>query len=94
MRRLFLVEGLALGLGGSLVGWGLGLGLCLALSQVRFELSGAAVAHEITRLPLAWSVWHYLIAAGFALVSATVAGYLPARQASRQNPVDIIRGAT
>ncbi|MNL74382.1 FtsX-like permease family protein [compost metagenome] len=94
MRRLFLLEGLALGAAGSVVGWVIGLGLCVALSLVRFEISGAAVAQEITRLPLAWTIWHYLIAAGFALVSAGVAGYLPARQAARLNPVDIIRGAT
>lgn len=94
MRRLFLLEGLALGAGGSLIGWAVGFSLCVGLSLVRFELSGANVAQEITRLPLAWSIWHYLIAAGFALVSAGVAGYLPARQAARLNPVDIIRGAT
>ncbi len=94
MRRLFLLEGLALGAGGSLIGWGVGFGLCLVLSAVEFELSGAAVMREMTRLPLAWSPWHYLIAAGFALLSAGVAGYLPARQAARLNPVDIIRGAT
>ena len=51
-------------------------------------------SRTITGSPLAWSLWHYLIAAGFALVSAGVAGYLPARQAARLNPVDIIRGAT
>ncbi|MCB5174780.1 MULTISPECIES: ABC transporter permease [Microvirga] len=94
MRRLFLVEGLALGLAGSLVGWLIGFLLCFALSQVRFELSGAGVGREMTHLPLVWSLWHYLIAAGFALLSAGVAGYLPARQAARLNPVDIIRGAT
>ena len=48
----------------------------------------------MTTLPLAWSPTHYLIASAFALVSAGVAGYLPARKASRLNPVDIIRGAT
>jgi lipoprotein-releasing system permease protein len=94
MRRLFLVEGLALGFAGSLVGWLIGFLLCFALSQVEFKLSGAGVGREMTRLPLFWSAWHYLIAAGFALVSAGVAGYLPARQAARLNPVDIIRGAT
>lgn len=94
MRRLFLLEGLALGAGGSLIGWIIGLSLCFALSLVRFELSGAAVAQEITRLPLAWTIWHYLIAAGFALASAGVAGYLPARRAAGLNPVEIIRGAT
>jgi lipoprotein-releasing system permease protein len=94
MRRLFLIEGLALGFAGSVIGWLLGFLLCFALSQVEFKVSGAAIGREMTNLPLFWSPWHYLIAAGFALASAGVAGYLPARQAARLNPVDIIRGAT
>ena len=48
----------------------------------------------MTNLPLFWSPWHYAIASAFALISSGVAGYLPARQAARLNPVDIIRGAT
>jgi len=35
----------------------------------------------------------YVIAAAFALVASSVAGYLPARKAAKLNPVDIIRGA-
>jgi lipoprotein-releasing system permease protein len=92
MRRMFLLEGLAIGGAGSALGWLLGLGLVFVLSQVRFELS--AIGTEMTRLPLAWTVWHYVLAAGFALLSAGIAGYLPARRAARLNPVDIIRGAT
>ncbi len=94
MRRLFLIEGLALGFAGSMVGWFIGFLLCFALSQVEFKLSGAGVGRELTRLPLFWSPWHYVIASAFALISSGVAGYLPARQAARLNPVDIIRGAT
>ncbi|WP_414472544.1 ABC transporter permease [Microvirga sp. M2] len=94
MRRLFLIEGLALGMAGSIAGWMIGFLLCFALSQVEFRLSGAGVGRELTRLPLFWSPWHYAIASGFAVASAGVAGYLPARQAARLNPVDIIRGAT
>jgi lipoprotein-releasing system permease protein len=45
-------------------------------------------------LPIAWSILHYVIATAFAVGSAAVAGYLPARRAAKQNPVDIIRGAT
>jgi lipoprotein-releasing system permease protein len=37
---------------------------------------------------------HYVIASAFALGSAAVAGYLPARRAARLNPVEIIRGAS
>lgn len=92
MRRIFLLEGVAIGLGGSLCGWLLGFLMVYGLSQVRFELAATGV--EITRLPLAWSFIHYLIAASFALSSAALAGYLPARKAARVNPVDIIRGAT
>ena len=92
MRRLFLVEGVAIGAAGSALGWILGFSMVYALSLVRFEL--AATGQEITKLPIAWSFLHYLIASGFALGSAAVAGYLPARRAARLNPVDIIRGAT
>lgn len=92
MRHLFLIEGLAIGTAGSVLGWAVGFGLSLLLASVRFEFSGPT--GEVSGLPLAWSVWHYAIATGFALVAAGVAGYLPARRASRLNPVDIIRGAT
>lgn len=92
MRRLFLLEGVAIGAAGSALGWLLGFAMIYSLSQVRFEI--AATGQEMTRLPIAWSLLHYVIASAFALGSAAVAGYLPARRAARQNPVDIIRGAT
>jgi lipoprotein-releasing system permease protein len=92
MRRLFLLEGLAIGAGGMMLGWAMGYALSLLLGLVRFELRG--VSGELTGLPLAWSFWHYAIAGALALVAAGVAGYLPARRAARLNPVDIVRGAT
>lgn len=92
MRRLFLVEGVAIGAVGSAAGWLLGFSLVYALASVEFKFD--AGGQEITELPIAWSVMHYVIASAFALGSAAVAGYLPARKAARVNPVDIIRGAT
>ncbi|MDK1493057.1 ABC transporter permease [Sinorhizobium sp. 7-81] len=92
MRRLFVLEGLAIGAAGSLLGWALGFSITYALSLVHFEI--AATGQEMTRLPIAWSMLHYLIATASAVGSAAVAGYLPARRAAHLNPVDIIRGAT
>lgn len=92
MRRLFVLEGVAIGGAGSLLGWALGFSITYALSLVHFEI--AATGQEMTRLPIAWSMLHYLIAAASALGSAAIAGYLPARRAAHLNPVDIIRGAT
>ncbi|AZN99807.1 ABC transporter permease [Mesorhizobium sp. M9A.F.Ca.ET.002.03.1.2] len=92
MRRLFLLEGVAIGAAGSVLGGLLGFAMTYGLSLVRFEI--AATGQEMTRLPITWSVMHYIIASAFALGSAAVAGYLPARRAARLNPVDIIRGAS
>jgi lipoprotein-releasing system permease protein len=88
MRRLFLVEGLAIGAMGSASGWVVGYGLALLLESVPISLPGGG-----THLPLAWDLRHYVLATAFALGAAGVAGYLPARRAARLNPVDIIRGA-
>ncbi len=92
MRRIFLLEGVTIGTIGSLSGWVIGFTLIYILSNIRFELS--AGGREITSLPVAWSFLHYLIASSFALASAALAGYLPARKAAKLNPVDIIRGAS
>ncbi|MBB3387932.1 lipoprotein-releasing system permease protein [Rhizobium sp. BK275] len=92
MRRLFLLEGMAIGAAGSAIGCAFGLSMIYALSLIRFEI--ATTGQEITRLPIAWSALHYVIASAFALGSAAVAGYLPARRAAHLNPVEIIRGAT
>ena len=90
IRRIFLLEGLAIGAAGSLFGWLFGYAICQGLGSIEFHLEGLT---EVTGLPLAYSPLHYLIAAGFALLSAGIAGYLPARKAARLNPVDIVRGA-
>lgn len=90
VRAIFLCEGLALGLLGALLGSVFGYALCRALGSIEFELEWQT---ELSRFPLTYSVIHYLIAGSLALSAAAVAGYLPARKASRVDPVDIIRGA-
>jgi len=91
IRRVFLTEGLLIGVLGSILGSGLGYLLCLVLGSLEFDVQTNV---EITRLPLHYSVVHYAIACGFALFSAGIAGYMPARRAAQLNPVDIIRGAS
>ncbi|MFZ1326258.1 MAG: FtsX-like permease family protein [Candidatus Contendobacter sp.] len=87
--RIFLVEGVLLGLLGSLLGLGLGLGLMALLGQVEIKPPGAT---EIIHLPIYWGYDQYLLALGFALLSAVGAAVLPARKAARVQPVTILRG--
>ncbi|MEM6669896.1 MAG: ABC transporter permease [Pseudomonadota bacterium] len=92
IRRIFLTEGVLMGGVGSVIGWVLGFWLTVALGAVTLELPGQTT--EPVNLPVIYSWLHYAIATMFALSSAAVAGYLPARKAAAQNPVEIIRGAT
>lgn len=89
VRRIFLVEGVLLGLLGSLLGLGLGLGLMALLGQVEIKPPGAT---ESIHLPIYWGYDQYLLALGFALLSAVGAAVLPARKAARVQPVTILRG--
>ncbi|MGD1886077.1 MAG: ABC transporter permease [Cohaesibacteraceae bacterium] len=91
MRRLFVMEGLAMGIAGSLVGAALGVLLTIALGQVEFV---NPQSDDPSTIPVIFSPLHYSIAIGIALGSAVFAAYMPARKASVLNPVDIIRGAT
>lgn len=89
VRRIFLAEGVMLGVIGSLLGVGLGVGLMALLGRVALKPPGAT---ELVNLPIYWGYEQYLLAAGFSLLSAVGAAYLPARKAGRVQPVTILRG--
>ena len=90
IRQIFLIEGSLVGVVGALLGWGVGYGLTEVLASIRFEIEGFVKTQGFY---LAYSIGHYLIAAGIAIAAAIAAAYLPARKAARVNPVDIVRGA-
>lgn len=90
IRQIFLIEGSLIGIVGALLGWGVGYGLTEILASIRFEIEGFVKTQGFY---LAYSLGHYLIAAGIAIAAAIAAAYLPARKAARVNPVDIVRGA-
>jgi len=92
IQAIFLVEGAIVGLAGAVVGWAVGYGLIEALAQVRFQSAGGPLRGREGFI-LARELWTYLAGGGFALVAAMAATLIPARKASRLNPVDIVRGA-
>jgi lipoprotein-releasing system permease protein len=90
VRRIFVIEALVIGCMGAVAGWVLGYSLTTAIGMI--EIKNPMI--DATRLPLVYSTTHYAIASAAALASSLIAGYFPARKASRLYPVDIIRGAT
>jgi lipoprotein-releasing system permease protein len=90
VRRIFVVEALAIGVGGALLGWVLGYALTIGLGSIELRTGFT----DATRLPVVVMPLHYAMAGAVALASSAIAGFLPARKAARVHPVEIIRGAT
>jgi lipoprotein-releasing system permease protein len=90
IRVIFLLEGLVVGVVGTLLGWALGHGIVELLGTIRFKVEGFVRSEGFI---LNEHVGQYLLAAGFALAASSLAAFLPARKAARLKPVDIIRGA-
>ncbi len=90
IRLIFVIEGAVIGIGGSLLGMAMGSAMMRAIEQVEIKPPGAT---EAINLPVYWGPDQFALAAGFAVLSAVVAAWLPARKGGRVHPVDILRGA-
>lgn len=90
VRLIFLLEGVIIGVVGSVFGLVLGAGLMKLLSTIEFRPPGIT---EKVQMPIWWGPEQFAIATAFALASCILAAYLPARRAGRVHPVEILRGA-
>lgn len=89
IKRIFLVQGILLGLAGNMIGIPLGCAFMLGLSNITLKPPGSS---EFVKMPLAWDWQQFAIAGSFAMLAAMIAAFLPARKASKVHPVDILRG--
>ncbi|HOF89362.1 MAG TPA: ABC transporter permease, partial [Armatimonadota bacterium] len=91
IARIFLAEGLLMGIAGGLVGMGLAALAIEALSRVELrgegELTTASTFTMLTTPPI------YLLPAAIAILISALASLLPVRRAAAADPVTIIRGA-
>lgn len=85
---LFFLQGLFLGTVGGSLGLGLGTLLCLYLESITFGGMGHTTIDHIL---ISWRLSTYLIGFSLAFFSGVVAGFFPARAASRMTPIDILR---
>lgn len=86
VTQIFLTEAIIIGLIGGVVGMGFGLFISKMVNRVPFNVSG------LHTLPMAYLPKDYVLAFLFGLATTFIAGYLPARKASKIDPVTIIRG--
>ncbi len=89
--KIFLSQGIILGLVGCVFGLPFGMSLMGLLMSINFKPPGAT---QSIGMPIDWGIWQFMVAISFALGASILAAYLPAKKAASVNPVDIIRGGT
>jgi len=90
IRRIFVMNGLLIGLLGTFIGCFLGIVACLSLKKYKFiELPGDV--YYVTTLPVQLSVSDIGLISFSALLICYLATLYPAHQAAALNPVEAIR---
>jgi len=87
--RIFLTQGLLLGLTGCAAGLPFGIAMMIGITRISFRMPGS---RDLTYMPVSWNWFQFALAASFAMVSALLAAVIPARKAAQVDPVDILRG--
>jgi len=90
IQKIFIFEGLGVGLGGALIGAGVGTGLCFFVQSITIpgELFGGRPA---TIIPMSWDIVYVFAASAVAIVVGLLSSIVPSRRAAKLNPVEAIR---
>lgn len=91
ITRIFMLEGLMIGILGVLVGSPLGHIICHFIDTIRFEASTAGVI-KTDRINIIELPETHLVVIGFGILIAVISSWSPARKAARYVPVSILRG--
>lgn len=89
VRRIFISISLSIGIAGAVTGLIIGYGFSLIIDQIPFRTTALP---GIDTYPVDYNPKFYIIGAGFAIITTFIAGWMPARKASKVDPVVIIRG--
>ena len=89
VKKIFIYQAMFIGIVGGLLGLILGGVMSYAISKAPFETEAIPT---VKTFPVNFDPLFYLIGSVFALITTFFAGYLPAKKASKIDPVDIIRG--
>lgn len=84
--RIFLLQSVIIGVMGGLIGLVLGFTISSIVDRIPFQIA------SFTSLPISYNPTDYILAMAFGLLVTFVAGYLPAKKASKIDPVSILRG--
>lgn len=90
IRRVFILEGLGVGLGGALIGSGIGTGLCYLVKNLTIpgQMFGG---QQATIVPMQFNMTYVLLASTVAIAMGLLSSIIPAHRAAQLDPVIAIR---
>ena len=91
LRKIFVLNGMVIGLFGILIGLGLGLVICTVLKHYNIHELTGDIYYFTTRLPVRLEFFDVASIIAAALLICFLATLYPARQAAKLNPVEAIR---
>lgn len=89
VKNIFITIAMSIGISGAMFGLLFGFLISAAIDQIPFDTPALP---SIKTYPINYSIKFYIIGAVFGIVTTFLAGWLPARKASKVDPVVIIRG--
>ena len=89
ISRIFVAQGLVIGVGGTLLGCAGGWALCKILQAVPIRLP--VEIYYVDKVPVLFDPRDFVAIAGLALAVSLLASYFPARKAMMIQPVEAIR---
>lgn len=89
VKTIFIMQAMIIGFVGGLLGLIIGYSVSLGISHLPFKTDALPT---IKTFPVNFDPKFYIIGTVFALLTTFFAGYMPARRASKIDPVEIIRG--
>jgi lipoprotein-releasing system permease protein len=83
--QIFLSQSIIIGIFGGIIGMITGFGISAIIDNIPFKLA------MIDTYPMAYKAPDYVMSFVFGLITTFISGYLPAKKASKVDPVEIIR---
>jgi lipoprotein-releasing system permease protein len=89
VKNVFIMIGLSIGIIGGVFGLLFGFIFSVIIDNLPFN---TAAMPNVTTFPVNFNISFYLIGSVFSIITTYLAGYFPAKKASKIDPVIIIRG--
>jgi len=88
---IYIFQGFIVAIIGAAIGCLLGYGMIEILSSIKVAASSSS-AVRANRLLMGKNLWYFTFSSGFAILVSLIASIIPARNAAKVNPVEILRG--